>query len=214
MGLKKDIEEFELPLDALMGPKAFDPVSDILQANLDDRRIVINDSITDCLMEKVELWILHFNKEDKYLPVEKRKKIYLYINSPGGEMVEGTQLLSIIGCSKTPIVTVGFGLCASMAFYLLIAGHERYCFPNTVGLYHDGSISYGQMTSRKISDTQKFYEKIDQHMFDYTLAHTKMEKDFLESIADKEYYMFPEQMYELGCVDKIIGKDIELEEIL
>lgn len=213
MSFKKDLEEFELPLDALMGPKAFDPVSDILQANLDDRRIVINDSITDCLMEKVELWILHFNKEDKYLPVEKRKKIYLYINSPGGDMVEGAQLLSVIECSKTPIVTVGFGICASMAFYLLMAGHERYCFPSTVGLYHDGSLSYAG-SANKARDTQKFYDKIDQHMFDFTLKHSKMDKEFLESIADREYYQFSEEMQTRGVVDKIIGIDIELEEIL
>ena len=77
MGFTKDIEEFEVPLDALMPNKGFDPVSEILQTNLDDRRIVINDTIDSYLMEKVELWILQFNKEDKYLPVEKRKKIYL-----------------------------------------------------------------------------------------------------------------------------------------
>lgn len=213
MGFKKDIEEFEIPLDNLVGQSKFDPVSDILQTNLDDRRIVINDSINDYLMERVELWILQFNKEDKYLPVEKRKKIYIYINSPGGDMVEGAQLLSVIECSKTPIVTVGFGMCASMAFYLLMAGHERLCFKNTIGLRHDGCYTI-QNSSRKATDQQKFYEKIDQHMIEFELAHSKMDEAFLDTIADREYYMFPEEMRTRGIIDKVIGKDIDLEEIL
>ena len=213
MGFRKDFEEFDFPLDALTDSKGFDPVSEILQTNLDDRRIVINDSITDMLMERVELWILKFNQEDKYMPVEKRKKIYLYINSPGGDMVEGAQLLSVIECSKTPIVTVGFGICASMAFYLLAAGHERYVFPSTVALYHDGSLSYAG-SANKARDTQKFYDKIDQHMFNFTLEHTNMDKEFLESISDREYYMFSEELKSRAVVDKIIGIDVELDEIL
>lgn len=214
MGKAKD--EIELyPLTELMATvdDALHPQNIIIQDNVENRRIVVNNPIDGMSFEEIGMWIMYYNKQDKYLPVDKRKPIYLYIDSPGGDPIEGTQLISFICCSKTPIYTIGFARCASMAFYLLLAGHKRYCFANTIGLYHDGQMSV-QGSSNKVKDTQRFYEKIDDHLVDFTISHTKMDKEFLNSIADREYYMFPEEMKERGVVDAIIGVDVDMEDIL
>ncbi len=58
-----------------------DIYSEIVKNHLNDRRIIINQEITDDLLENVCLMILKWNAEDKNLPVDKRKKIFLYINS-------------------------------------------------------------------------------------------------------------------------------------
>lgn len=100
-----------------------DIYNEIIKNHLNDRRIIINQEITDDLLENVCLMILKWNSEDKNLPVDKRKKIFIYINSDGGDCVLGTQILSQITYSKTPVVTVGFAKCASMASYILAAGH-------------------------------------------------------------------------------------------
>ena len=47
-----------------------------------------------------------------------------------------------------------------MASYILAAGHERYCFENTVVLYHDGQTGYVS-SSNKGKDIQKFYDNLD-----------------------------------------------------
>lgn len=214
MGKTKD-EIGIFPLEELMGvtDEPLHPQNVIVQDNVENRRILVNTAIDGLSFEDVGLWIMYYNKQDKDLPSGKRKPIYLYIDSPGGDPIEGTQLISLISCSKTPIYTVGFARCASMAFYLLLAGHKRYCFTNTIGLYHDGQMSV-QGSSNKVKDTQHFYEKIDEHLLDFTINHTKMDKEFLESIADREYYMFPEEMKERGVIDEIIGVDIDMEELL
>lgn len=185
----------------------------IVKEHLQERKIILNDNIDDGVIENVCLMIMKWNKDDKYLPEDERQPIYIYINSDGGEMIAGSQVLSSITTSTTPVITVGFGKCASMASYILAAGHERYCFENTVVLYHDGQTGYVS-SSNKGKDIQKFYDNLDVRMTKFMVEHTNMTEDFLEEIKDREYYMFADEAKEKGIVDKIIGIDCDLEEIL
>jgi ATP-dependent Clp protease protease subunit len=157
--------------------------------------------------------ILKWNTEDKNLPVDKRKFIYLYLNSDGGDCVMGTQILSAIKYSKTPVITVGFAKCASMASYILASGYKRYCFPNTIILYHDGQTGYVS-SGNKGRDIQRFYDKLDERMKQFMVENTGMTSEFIEEIKDREYYMFADEAKERNIVDSIIGIDCELDEIL
>ena len=186
---------------------------EIVKNHLNDRRIIINQEITDDLLENVCLMILKWNSEDKNLPVDCRKKIYLYLNSDGGDAIIGNQILAVIKNSKTPVITVGFAKCASMASYILAAGSARYCFPSTIVLYHDGQTGYVS-SGNKGKDIQKFYDKLDERMTEFMIKNTNMTKEFLEEIKDREYYMFPDEAKANGIIDKIIGVDCELDEIL
>lgn len=202
------IEELLFTVD-----KDDDIYNEIIKSHIKDRKIIINQEISDDLLEYVCLMILRWNSDDKNLPVDKRKKIYLYINSDGGDCILGTQILSTIVYSKTPVVTVGFAKCASMASYILAAGHERYCFPNTVVLYHDGQTGYVS-SGNKGKDIQKFYNKLDERMTRFMVEHTNMTLDFIERIKDREYYMFAEEAKERNIVDKIIGMDCDLDDFI
>lgn len=190
-----------------------DIYSQVIKKYYNDRKIVFNQEIDDCLVENMVLMILQWNKEDRDLPVNKRKKIYIYLNSDGGDVVAGNLALSIIKLSKTPIVTVGLAKCASMASYILAAGHERYCFPNTIVLYHDGQTGYVS-SGNKGKDIQKFYDELDKYNTDFMINNTKMTPEFIEKIKDREYYMFAEEAKELGIVEKIIGKDCDIDEVI
>lgn len=193
--------------------KEDDIYTEIVKKYLKDRRIIINSEINDDLLEEVCMMILKWNSEDKNLPMNSRKKIFVYINSDGGDCILGNQILSTIEYSKTPVVTIGLGKCSSMASYILAAGHERYCFPNTVILHHDGETGYVS-SGNKGKDIQKFYNTLDEKMTAFLINHTKMTAEFLEDIKDREYYMFPEEAKELGVVDKIIGTDCDIDEII
>lgn len=185
----------------------------IIKENLQERKIILNDEIDDSVIENICLMILKWNKEDENIDPEKRKHIFIYINSPGGDAIAGSQILSSIASSITPVDTVGFAKCASMASYILAAGNTRYCFPNTVVLYHDGQTGYVS-SSNKGKDIQKFYDNLEKRMTNFMVEHTNMTEEFLEEIKDREYYMFPDEIKERGIVDKIIGEDCDLSEIL
>lgn len=185
----------------------------IVKEHLNQRKIILNEDVDDNAIENICLMIMQWNKEDKNLPTECRKPIYIYINSDGGDVVTGYQILSSILTSATPVITIGFAKCASMASYILAAGHKRYCFPNTIVLYHDGQTGYVS-SSNKGKDIQKFYDNLEKRMTDFMIAHSNMSAEFLEEIKDREYYMFAEEAKERGIIDGIIGQDIELDSLL
>ena len=185
----------------------------LLRTCLSERKIVINEDIDEGLIEDVILYILKWNKEDIDIIPEKRTPIRLYINSVGGNAVIGMNLIAVMKASITPIVTVGFGTCASMAAYILTAGSERICFEHTVVLYHDGQSGY-MASGNKGKDIQKFYDQLEERITSFVVESTFMDNDYLDSIKDREKYMFADEAKEHGIVDKIIGRDVDITYIL
>lgn len=59
-----------------------------------------------------------------------------------------------------------------------------------------------------------FYDKLDERMTKFMIEHTDMTADFIEEIKDREYYMFSEEAKERHIVDKIIGIDCDIDEII
>ena len=71
-----------------------------------------------------------------------------------------------------------------MASYILASGHIRYCFNNTVVLYHDGQTGYVS-SGNKGKDIQKFYDELDNRMTRFMVENTNMSAEFLEEIKDR-----------------------------
>lgn len=206
------MDEFILPiLDSDFKDEDYD---DILDDFYEKRVVVLNDEIEKNILEKVSLYIIKWNREDKYIPVEKRKPIWIYIQSPGGDLLNGFNLIDIITSSKTPVYGLCFSQCSSMAFHIFITCHKRFAFKNSIFLIHDGSISLANSTS-KAKDTMKFFDKIEDKVKEHVLKHSNISSDFYDEIYNKEYYLYAdEEGKSLGCVDYIIGDDVELGEIL
>ncbi len=160
----------------------------------------VSSSVTSALVKD----ILAINRADKDIPAEERKPIFLYINSPGGELIEGFSLVSTIETSVTPVYTVNIGEWCSMAFLIGITGHKRFSLPYMTFLMHEPSgISVGKISSmeEKIGFERRFFEKvIKQHV----LKHSKMKEKEYNLVAQKEFYMLPEDALEYGFIDEII----------
>lgn len=188
--------------------------AEIIKENLDDRILVFNDDVSDCVIENYILYILKWNREDKDLPVEKRKPITIYINSPGGDAISGFNMVNVILASATPIKGIVFGMAASMGYHIFLACHERYAFKDSILLQHDGQIRISNSTS-KAKDTMKFFENMEERTKAYVLSRTNMDEEFYDAHYDQEYYMYAnEEAKRLGCVDYIIGEDCNLDDIL
>lgn len=199
--------EFDVAEVQAAGVSLYD---EMIRGCLDDRVLVFNKEVSDDVIEDYVLNILKWNKEDKYKPVDKRKPIRIYINSPGGDLVVAMHLCDIIQASKTPIVAVGTGLVASAAFHIYIMCHERIAFENTVFLMHDGQLTV-QNSGSKAKDVMRFYDTIDERVKGYVLSHTKMTPDYYDDHYDQELYMYSIEAKDLGIVDKIIGTDEDID---
>lgn len=188
-------------------------VSEIVKANYSNRRLIINADIDDGLLESICLYILKFNAEDKNIPVEKREPIWIILNSAGGSVTFGMGLLDCIKNSITPVYCLVIGIAASMASYIPMVCNNSYIMPNGVICIHDGQTGIIQ-TSRKANDTMNFYNSCDERLHNIILETTNITEDFLEDIADREYYIFSEKAKELGIVKNIVGVDCTLDEVL
>ena len=187
--------------------------NELIKTNLADRRIVFNKEVDSSLIEDVVLYILKWNQEDKGKSPEARKPIYIYLNTNGGDVVAGMNLINTIKASKTPVYGIVMACAASMGAYLAMSFHKTYAFPDSVLLLHDGSTG-AQSSSRKMKDITNFYDKLDNRVKKFVLDNTNITEEFYEEIADREYHMFAAEAKELGIVDYIIGEDVDLDEIL
>ena len=185
---------------------------EIIRENLEKRILVFNNDVDEMIIENYILYILKWNSEDKDLPIEKRKPIIIYINCPGGSVIDGFNMVDVICESKTPVKGIGFGLAASMGYHIYLACHERIAFKNSIFLQHDGEITIQNSTS-KVKDTMKFFDSMEQRTKEFVLSRTKMTEEFYDKIYDQEYYMYASEGKDLGCVDKIIGVDCDLDYI-
>lgn len=193
-----------------------DLYDEIIRENLSKRILIFNDEVNESVLENYILHILKWNREDKEagIPIDKRKCITIYINSPGGSSIDGFSLVSAIQSSTTKIRGVCFGLCASMGYHIFLACHERIAFRSSILLQHDGSLEISSST-QKAKQTMAFFDEMDKRTKEFVLSRTNMTEEFYDSVYDQEYwfYAYPKGK-ELGCVDKIIGEDCTLDDIL
>lgn len=172
----------------------------IASVDYEDKGINLGVSTTSKLVET----ILDFNRADRDIPPEKRKPIRLYINSPGGDLVEGMALLSAIELSKTPIYTINVGQWSSMAFLIGITGHKRLSLPNATFLMHDGTSGAFGSTS-KVQDQIEFEKRFEGEVVkSHVLKHSNMKSVDYDALARVELYMLPTDALERGFIDEII----------
>lgn len=183
--------------------------------DIENRRLFLNIEIDDSVIDSAVYYILRYNALDKNIPVEERKPITLFINSPGGSVVSGYALIDVIMASKTPVYTVNLGMAYSMGFLIFIAGNKRYSMQSATFLCHDGS-SYGGVESlNKMKDRVEFETvQMENYTRDYVLERTIITEDEFERNRRREWYMYPLEAKEKGIVDKIIGLDCTIDEII
>lgn len=201
-------------LMTLLGGGNDDLYTEIIKENLENRTLVFNEDVNDSLIENYILYILKWNREDRDVEPSKRRKITIILNSPGGDCMIGFGgMVNCIEQSKTPIRVIGVGLVASMAFYIYITCKEKYAFKDTILLMHDGEQSAGS-SGGKFKDIARFFENMDNRTKQHVLNHTTMTEEFYEEHKDREFYVYADDAKALGCVDKIVGIDCDLDEIL
>lgn len=201
---------------------AFDEI-DLQDYN--NRRLYLN-AVVSCsdLVVETTVWqdvvtglaanILRYNREDKGLPVGSRKPIIIYINSPGGSVIDGFGLIDVMINSKTPVYTVNLADAASMGFLIFLAGSRRFSMPHCQFLCHDGSTS-GYDSSAKMRDRMEFETNaLNPMVKDYVISRTNINSDLYDEKYRVEWYMLSEEAKSHGIVTDIVGKDCDIDDII
>ena len=139
------------------------------------------------------------------------RDIYLYINSPGGSVTAGMAIYDTMQYVKPDVVTVGMGMAASMAQFLLTAGApgKRYITPHTRVLLHQplggagGSATEIRINADLILGMKKALASI-------TAARTGKTVEQVEADGDRDHWFSAAEALEYGFVDRVINSPDEI----
>lgn len=174
-------------------------VYDIYSRLLKDRIIIINGEIDNNLSNSVVAQLL-------YLDSISNNDISIYINSPGGSVTDGFAIYDTMNYIKSDVSTIGMGICASMAAFLLSSGAKgkRYILPNGEVMIHQplGGVK-GQATEIKIAAEHilKTKEKLNKILS----INTGKDLSIIEKDTDRDNFMDSNEALNYGIIDKIIN---------
>ncbi len=175
---------------------------DIYSRLLKDRIIFIGTDIDDQLANAVIAQLLFLEKEDP------SKDIDIYINSPGGTVIDGLAIYDTMQLIKPDVSTICVGLAASMGAILLTGGAKgkRFALPNSRMMIHQpaggfrGTAADVEIQAREVVIARdRLYEIIAYHA---GKKPAQVAKD-----ADRDKYFSPEEARdygEFGLIDEII----------
>lgn len=197
-------EQLEIVLPKEYDIKLPDPCTLDYYKNKEDRIIILDFEIDDSIMREIGGMILEYNRADKGIPVEERKKIVILINSPGGCLESTYATIALMQMSKTPIITVNMNMAYSAAGLILLAGHKRYCLPRSQMLIHSGSASGIGGNYEDIQEGTKSYKKMVEEMREFIMSSTNIDKAIMNKNKSKDWYLDVDTQVKLGCVEGIL----------
>ena len=155
----------------------------------------INDSLANIIVSEL-LYLDNINHDD----------IYLYINSPGGSITSGMSIYDTMNFVSSKVITIGLGMCASMAAFLLSSGSTRLALPNTEIMIHQPiGGAQGQATDIKIAAERiiKLKEKLNKIL----AKNTKQDIKKIAEDTERDNFLSADEALEYGLIDKIINKN-------
>lgn len=148
--------------------------------------------------------IIQWNREDKDIPVEKRKPIIIYIYSVGGDLDICRSIIDAISTSKTPIYGVNIGKAFSASAYIFISCHKRFILKSSSFIFHQGSASYYDVPKDEKDLLDKDYNKKIADLTTLMIEKTKFPEKIIKKKIKTEWYVYADEALENGVCDRII----------
>ncbi|MCH6579415.1 MAG: ATP-dependent Clp endopeptidase proteolytic subunit ClpP [Nitrospinae bacterium] len=179
---------------------------DIYSRLLKDRIIFIGTQVDDHMANLIIAQMLFLESD------EPEQDIYLYINSPGGQVSSGLAIYDTMQYIKPDVQTICMGQAASMCALLLAAGTKgkRFALPNSRLMIHQPSGGFqGQSTDIQIQ--AKEILQIRERLDDILAKHTGQPKEKVRNDTERDNFMTGEEAKEYGLIDSVITSRTEVE---
>ena len=173
---------------------------------LKTRQIILTGEINKELADSIVRQLLILDSEDEKTP------IYMYIDSPGGDVDAGFAIFDMIRFINAPVYLIGMGLIASAATLVLLAVDKefRIGLPNSRYLIHQplGGMR-GVATDIEIyaKDMEKIRAKLNKLISEQT--GTSLEQ--VTKDTDRDFWLDSDEAVKYGLISKIISKKSELK---
>jgi len=184
-----------------MGERAFDIYSRLLR----ERIIFLGTPIDDNISNSIVAQLLFLDAEDS------EKDIQLYINSPGGSVTAGMAIYDTIQQIRPDVVTICFGLAASMGAFLLTAGTagKRMSLPDSRIMIHQPlGGAQGQAVDIEIQAKEILYHKAKLNQL--LAHHTGQPLEQINADTERDFFMSADEAKNYGLIDQVISSRQDL----
>ena len=171
----------------------------LMQKFLNTRQIILSGEVNKELAEKVIRQLLILEADSASKP------IYVYIDSPGGDVDAGFAIFDMIRFIKPPVYTIGMGLVASAGALILLAASKNYRLglPNSHYLIHQ-PLSGIKGVATDIEIHAKEIEKIRVKINALIAEGTGKDVAAVAHDTDRDYWLSADEAAAYGLILQVI----------
>jgi ATP-dependent clp protease proteolytic subunit 2 len=171
----------------------------LMQKFLNTRQIILSGEVNKDLAEKVIRQLLILEADSASKP------IYVYIDSPGGDVDAGFAIFDMIRFIKPPVYTIGMGLVASAGALILLAAPKNYRLglPNSHYLIHQ-PLSGIKGVATDIEIHAKEIEKIRAKINALIAEETGKDVSDVAKDTDRDYWLSADEAAAYGLILQVI----------
>ena len=173
---------------------------------LKTRQIILSGEVNKELADKIvkQLFIMEADSSEK--------PVYIYIDSPGGDVDSGFAIFDAIRFISCPVYIVGIGLIASAAALILLSvpKENRFGFENSRYLIHQplsemrGVATDVEIYAKEMENTRLVINKVISEQTGQSLE--KVTQD-----TERDYWLSSLQACEYGLISKIVKNRKDLK---
>lgn len=179
------------------GERAFDIYSRLLR----ERIVFLGTAIDDLVADSIVAQLLYLDAE------APERDIQLYINSPGGSVTAGMAIYDTMQQVRPDVVTICFGLAASMGAFLLSGGAKgkRLSLPSSRIMIHQPlGGAQGQAVDIEIQAREILYHK--NRLNELLSLHTGQPIERIAEDTERDFYMAADEAKAYGLIDEVISR--------
>lgn len=172
---------------------------DIYSRLLKDRIIFLGSDVNEATANLIVAQLLFLQAEDA------KKDIFFYINSPGGSVYDALAIYDTIQYVTNDVQTVGIGVQASAAAFLLSSGTKgkRFMLQNaTVMIHQPSSGTRGKVTDQEIDLRESL--RIKRLLEGIMAKNTGQKVEKIHDDMERDKWLTSDEAKDYGIVDAVI----------
>jgi ATP-dependent protease ClpP protease subunit len=136
--------------------------------------------------------------------------IVIEINSPGGSVTDGLDIIKAIERANAPVVCVVDGGAYSMGFVILESCDVRLMTNRSSLMMHQASVGgYAPNRESEFKDMADFLNTINEGMIAYLSTRMTVSADFIREKMTREWWMGTAEAKSVGAIDCSVASVIE-----
>ena len=179
------------------------PLDDVF---LKDRKIFFTGEVNDSSCNELAKKLMYMESMDS------EKSIYLFINTPGGDVKAGLIVYDTIKLMKSPVTAVVTGIAASMGSIILMACEKerRLMLPNSRVMIHDccwGQCEMGGKKPFEIEEELKQLVQVNEKLVSILAEGTGKTKEEISAVTKNDSYFSAKEAVEFGLVGSVLDRE-------